>query len=110
MASCLAWVLLTNLLSEHLQVGHALIFEQLDAVDTVEAIVFDHEERWVDAEPVQHGAFPLSERALLPPAVLDPLTQKAVGVGGERVTQFSAAAFPEGGENGQIWSYVQSLC
>lgn len=75
MASSLAQALLTYFLSEHLQVGHALVFEQFDAVDTVEAIVFDHEERWVDAEPVQNGAFPLSERSLLPPAVLDPFTQ-----------------------------------
>lgn len=88
-------LLLTNFLSEHLQIRHALIFEQLDAVDTVKAIVFDHEERWVDAEPVQDGAFPLSECTFLPPAVLDPLTQKAVGVRGERVAQFSAATFPE---------------
>lgn len=95
MASCLARALLTNFLSEHLQVGHTLVFEQLDAVDAVKAIVFYHEERGVDTEPVQDGAFPLSECALLPPAVLDPLTQKAVGVGGERVAQFSAAAFPE---------------
>lgn len=52
MVSCLAQALLTNFLSQHLQVGHALIFEQLDAIDTVKAIVFDHEERRVDAEPV----------------------------------------------------------
>lgn len=52
MASCLAQVLLTNFLSQHLEVGHALVFEQLNAVDTVKTIVFDHEERRVDAEPV----------------------------------------------------------
>lgn len=39
---------LTNFLWQHLEVGHSTVFEKLDAVDAVKAIVFDHVEGTVN--------------------------------------------------------------
>lgn len=87
--------LLTHFLSENLQVGDSLIFKELDAIDAVEAVVLDHEQGGVDAEAVQHGALPLGQRALLPPAVLDASAQQVVGIWSETVAQLATAALPD---------------
>lgn len=63
---------LTNFLWQHLQIGHPVIFKELDAVHTVEAIVFDHVKGAVHRQPLQDGAFPLGDISFLPPGVLDP--------------------------------------
>lgn len=33
---------LTNFLWQHLKIGHPVVFEQLNAVNAVKAIIFDH--------------------------------------------------------------------
>lgn len=85
---------LTDFLSEDLQVGDPSIFEELDAVDAVEAVVLDHEQRVVDGQAVEDGALPLGEGPLLPPAVLDPHAHHVAGVRGQGVAQLPTAAFP----------------
>lgn len=37
-------IILTDFLWQHLQVGHAAIFEELDAVHAIKAVIFDHVE------------------------------------------------------------------
>ncbi len=86
--------LLTYFLGENLQVRDSFILKELDAIDAIEAVILDHEQRGVDAEAVQHGALPLGQRTLLPPAVLDPSAQQVVGIWGETVAQLAAAALP----------------
>jgi len=95
---------LTDFLRQHLQVGHAVVLEQLDAVDAVKAVVLHHVQRGPDGEPLQHRALPCGQVALLPPGVLDPQAQQVVGVRGEcrrtALAQFPAAALPVGGGAG----------
>lgn len=65
-------ITLTDFLWQHLQVWHPAVFEQLDAIDAVEAVIFDHIKGAVDSQPLQNGAFPLRHITFLPPGVLDP--------------------------------------
>lgn len=71
---------LTNFLRQHLQVGHPIILEELDAIHTVETIVLDHVEGAVYSQPLQDGAFPLGHVSLLPPGVLNSAAQQVVRV------------------------------
>lgn len=72
---------LTNFLRQHLQVGHPIILEELDAIHTVEAIVLDHVEGCVYSQALQDGAFPLGDVSFLPPGVLNSAAQQVVRVG-----------------------------
>lgn len=72
---------LTNFLRQHLQVGHPIILEKLDAVHTVEAIVLDHVEGAVHGQALQDGALPLGDVSFLPPGVLNSAAQQVVRVG-----------------------------
>ena len=91
-------VALTNFLGQHLQVGYPAIFEELDAVYAVEAVIFHHVEGAVHGQALQNGAFPLGHVALLPPGVLNPAAQQVVRVraqGRRRAfTQLSTATLP----------------
>lgn len=91
---------LTDFLRQHLQVGHPAVFEELNPVHTIEAVIFDHVEGGVDGQPLQDGAFPCGHAAFLPPGVLNPPTQKVVGVRGQAqlraLTQLSKATLPAG--------------
>lgn len=73
----------TDFLGQHLQVGNPAVFEELNSVHTIKAVIFDHVEGAVHCQPLQDGAFPRGHAALLPPGVLNPPTQKVVGVRGQ---------------------------
>lgn len=73
-------LVLTDFLRQHLQVGNPAVFEELNSVHTIKAIIFDHVEGAVHCQPLQDGAFPRGHAAFLPPGVLNPPTQKVVGV------------------------------
>lgn len=76
-------LVLTDFLGQHLQVGNPAVFEELNSVHTIEAVIFDHVEGAVHRQPLQDGAFPCGHAAFLPPGVLNPPTQKVVGVWGQ---------------------------
>lgn len=73
-------IALTNFLWQHLQVGHPIILEELDAVHTVETVVLDHVEGAVYSQALQDGAFPLGDVSFLPPGVLNSAAQQVVRV------------------------------
>lgn len=102
-------LVLTDFLGQHLQVGNPAVFEELNSVHTIKAVIFDHVEGDVDRQPLQDGAFPRGQAAFLPPGVLNPPTQKVVGVRGQAklwaLTQLSKAALPRGRENISILDY-----
>lgn len=89
---------LTNFLCQDLQVGHPAVFEELNSVDTIEAIIFDHVERAVHSQALQNRAFPLGHVALLPPSMLNPAAQQVVRVRTQgrcrALIQLSTAALP----------------
>lgn len=89
---------LTNFLWQHLQVGHPGVFEELDAINAVKTVIFDHVEGAVDSQALQNSAFPLGHVALLPPGVLDPAAQQVVRVWAQgwrrALTQLSTATLP----------------
>lgn len=74
---------LTDFLGQHLQVGDPAVFEELNSIHTIETVIFDHVEGAVYCQPFQDGALPCGHAAFLPPGVLDPPTQKVVGVWGQ---------------------------
>ncbi len=89
---------LTDFLRQHLQVGHPVVFEELDAVHAIEAVIFDHVEGAVHSQALQNGAFPLGHVTLLPPGVLNPTAQQVVRVWAQgrrrALTQLSTATLP----------------
>lgn len=91
---------LTNFFCKHLQVWYTTVFKQLDAIDTIKAIVFDHVERIVHSEALKHSALPLGHVTLFSPGVLDPATQQVVCVWaqgrGWALTQLSTATLSVG--------------
>jgi len=89
------------------QARHPLVLEQLDAVDAVEAVVLHHEERRVDAEPVQHRSLPLALVPLLAPVVLNADSQNAVGVRGQRVAQLAATPLSGNANVNKAKSYTR---
>lgn len=97
---------LTDFLGQHLQVGDPAVFEELDSIHAIEAVIFDHVEGAVDGQPLQDGALPCGHAAFLPPGVLNPPTQKVVGVWGQAkfwaLTQLSKATLPGGKENSSL--------
>lgn len=76
-------LVLTDFLGQHLQVGNPAVFEELNSVHTIKAVIFDHVEGTVYCQSLQDGAFPRGHTAFLPPGVLNPPTQKVVGVRGQ---------------------------
>lgn len=66
---------LTNFLCQDLQVGYPAVFEELDSVDAIEAVIFDHVEGGVYRQALQNCALPFGYVALLPPGVLNPAAQ-----------------------------------
>lgn len=77
------FLILTDFLGQHLQVGNPAVFEELNSVHTIKAVIFDHVEGAVHCQPLQDGAFPRGHAAFLSPGVLNPPTQKVVRVRGQ---------------------------
>lgn len=104
---------LTDFLWQHLQVGHPAVFEELNSVHAIKAIIFDHIEGAVHGQSLQDGAFPRGHAAFLPPGVLNPPTQKVVGVRGQAqrwaLTQLSKATLPTGRESTFTLASVQLI-